>query len=474
MAKHLIVLVGGLSFLAVVILLGFAIAFQPINWDAGFYLTSGRFVSEGLVPNADFPSPYAPGAYYLFAIVEQLFSASPAAHKFFVYAVHLLNSLVFFSVVRKLGHKTKWAAVFAAFFFAWVFTLDGRAIVLEPFQNFFLLMSLYLILQRQDKAGILAGGLMAGCALMMKQSSMFSVLPLALIAGLPAIILDTGGSLKMDRSGYARLAIFLACLGVPFAVYVAITEQNFFAGLLSLASFGGRGSSYVKQYGLSQIVSIFLNGNGGQILLLFMLGISALLVIIAPTRRNFFFVALGGINLLPLLLVRGYGHYVQLFAPWGTLIVAQFVFALARLAVDSKQELARSLVSAVIFLLLLPPFLSSVREFRRVYYNSPIAHQQQLADKVKKVLRERTDTLVVGEPWLYYLADISPPDRDLGFTNSLRDLEPRLSSAKQVVVAPTPYAKREEIDKLLKDNNFWETHIITLYEKEVRIFEKIS
>lgn len=475
LTKHIAIFAGISLLVTTVILFGFMAVFESLGLDAGYYLTSGRFIVQGLTPNVDFPNLYAPGAYYIFAIIEQLFDTDPFAYKLFVYLLHLLNGYILFSIIRKLGHEPKWAFVFAAFFVCWIFTLDGQKIELEPIQNFFLLLTFRVVMQREDSLGITTAGLLAGCALMIKQSSMFTILPLTLLVFIPALIKETSASANIDWPAFKRISIFLPCLGIPFTVYVALTGQNFFDSLSNLTTYGGNALAYSNQYNFAGFIETLLIGNRGQILLLPMSGVAVLLIMISTTRQNLFFVTFAAFTMLPIVLVRGYGHYVQLLAPWAVLVLLQFVFAVVNFAVESKKDLLRNLLTALLFLLLLPPYMYRAREILQNYPESPIAHQRQLADEVREALKDRSDTLVVGIPWLYYLADISPPNRDLSFTNVTKSLQPRLSSAKRVIVAPfVGFGKYvEEIEQLLLNSGFSQTHVLSWNGREVAIYERL-
>jgi hypothetical protein len=321
-----------LTAMLVLLVLGFwftAALHFSLSPDSGYYLPAARSILDGLTPYADFFTPYTPGGYYLFALLGENLLGNPVAAKALLYCVHLFNAGLIYAILRKFGHDRVLSAFFSAVFAAWIITLDGRDIVLEPFQSMFLLLGFLAAIYRSGMVAIGLSGIAVGCALMAKQTSFISVPVFLLIAAVPSWVSRDNPETETVSIAVKRLVLYGVALAVPFTLFCILTGQNFLQTFVKVASFGARLTGYVgAEYGLYDIVRVMLGGELQGQMLLPLIGIAALVLILDPTRLNLSLIGLAALNFLPIIFVRGYGHYIQLIAPWGVLLMAQLCLAI--------------------------------------------------------------------------------------------------------------------------------------------------
>src|SRR5262249_42514897 len=97
---------------------------------------------------------------------------------------------------------------------------------------------------------------------------------------------------------------------------------------------------------------------------------------------------------LTVMLIQTHAHYIQLFAPWGVLILAE---SFRRLELSEGQPRAdRILLAAVVLLWFVPGILSAARESVRYVKNRPYNQQHGIAEQVKDRLPSRDNVLIVN------------------------------------------------------------------------------
>src|SRR5438132_608511 len=94
----------GLALLALLYLYVAGLWAAPVGWDGAYYLSHARYVSRGLVPYVDFPSPYAPGTYYVNALLGEKGLADRILCKVPMYLAHLVNLVLLILILTKMGH----------------------------------------------------------------------------------------------------------------------------------------------------------------------------------------------------------------------------------------------------------------------------------------------------------------------------------------------------------------------------------
>jgi hypothetical protein len=449
-----------LTAMLVLLVLGFwftAALHFSLSPDSGYYLPAARSILDGLTPYADFFTPYTPGGYYLFALLGENLLGNPVAAKALLYCVHLFNAGLIYAILRKFGHDRVLSAFFSAVFAAWIITLDGRDIVLEPFQSMFLLLGFLAAIYRSGMVAIGLSGIAVGCALMAKQTSFISVPVFLLIAAVPSWVSRDNPETETVSIAVKRLVLYGVALAVPFTLFCILTGQNFLQTFVKVASFGARLTGYVgAEYGLYDIVRVMLGGELQGQMLLPLIGIAALVLILDPTRLNLSLIGLAALNFLPIIFVRGYGHYIQLIAPWGVLLMAQLCLAIG------KRFPSESWVSRVVALLvaipILPAALLMVHLHRIEIHKFPIDHQIGLTNEIRQFVKDPRDVLVVGrQPWLYYLyytAHLVPPKHDLSFVYTTKRLGKRIGGARFVIFAGDGLKDRDGIRALLEKPAF--------------------
>lgn len=409
-----------------------AILHYPLNDDAGYYLTAGRYIVEGLVPMRDFASHYSPGAYYLFAMLESINWGHGEAHRAFIYSLHYVNAALLYLLLIRVAQNKSVAAFYSLFFLVLVFSLDGQAIVLEPVQNFFIISALLSATGQGRQNGALLAGLLFGMALMAKQSSMFCFPALSYL-----VWANPGGREHCANSSGIRLVrakmqmLLAVGASVPFLVFVAANQLAFFHTFRELATFSGGAVGYVQaKYDVYDLINtLFVQAKGERLIVPFAV-VGALLLIIQRDWRAIAVVLGLTLNLLPILMVRGYGHYVQLLALWGSVSMALLhtrVSSMSRHAVGGFM-----MVFCLLFLF--PAFVVTVVELRVIYASGEREGQVEAARLVTAEVDNVKDIMIVNAPWLYYLTPIVPPRRNLVFYNQPETIRQGFALSQGVLV----------------------------------------
>lgn len=412
----------------------------PINPDSGYYLTAGKYILEGLAPYRDFPVAYSPGIFYIFSIAELFGSKFGEVHKLLIYSIHIFNGVLLAYIIFKLDFSKNLAFTGGSLLILASFCLDGQAIILEPFQVVFILISLLAAITLTGFKSAILAGLFFGCALMSKQTSMFSLPVIALLIAFPAWFKP---SVNRDtiKTLISRIIIFGISISLPCLLFCLFTQQSFITILVQLATFGGRAQGYTAQeYGIYDVVENFvsISGNGGERILMPMVVASFLLLTISKNNLSKLFIVGLLLNLTTILFVRGYPHYIQLLTPWGILI---FISLIKELNLKSKQ-----LESVFITFMLIPlisPVINTAHRLRIQFSEAPLSKQQILSDEINKHVTDGVNTIVVGHPWLYYTSNITPPNYNLGFIVTLEEIERRSLQAEQIIVMPKYLEKFE-------------------------------
>ncbi|MEQ9641546.1 MAG: hypothetical protein RIM84_16095 [Alphaproteobacteria bacterium] len=426
-------------------LLALAYWYAPVNRDAGYYVPLAMRVAEGFAPVRDFRSGYTPGTYYLLAMFGTDALASLAFVKLLMAGLHLLNAALVFVVARKVAKDTPSAMLLAILFLLWCLSSDGSAVVLEPFQNLFILLGLVASCYMRSYLGALAVGIGAGAALMCKQYSLLSLPALALLSLWP---------LAGERSGRSLPAFiaFAVGLGLPFLAFALATWQDPIALALYYADFGGRAGGYADTANAARAWFRHIGLNqSGVALVLPVLAIAALVLVASPGRRTVA-LALGfGCNLVP-LLIRPYDHYAQLSAPWGTLLIAELVAVAGATPVGRLK--GGHVVALLASLLLLHPALAQGHKLLRWGETGALAAQLDFSAQVRAAIPADARVVVVNAPWLHLTTSLQPPAMDYSFAGNPGVLERLLPQADTVLVFPSGSALSARTQSLLEENRF--------------------
>jgi hypothetical protein len=427
-------------FLLLLVEMASGLLFTFPGYDGSYYLSYTRYVTRGLRPYEDFPSPYPPGAYYVQALVGEAGVSDPLLSKVPMYLAQILNAVLFAGILGSFGLRRWDVVLYTVLFCVWVMATGGTLVLLEPFQNTFLLLSFLILLRWRSPAACALAGISCGAALMMKQLSLPGVPGLLLLALAPAVSVDDAER----RSWPARLggsALFLVCLGVPFTAFVVANGLDFIETFRAVTTFGGGVGGYAS-FNWRSAFDLFLTRP--QLALLpafpcFVLG--AWLLWEDRTWENASLVALFSAFIL-MLFMMFHAHYVQLVAPWGCLIVARYFQQVVARSEQLRGGLA--LGFALIALWFVPAILVSARTAGQEIKNRPAPAYQAMADELAAHLGSHKDVLAINGPWLYYLADITPPELDHGFVRP-KDLEgpwckKLIAKSSHVVVLPFGHA----------------------------------
>ena len=340
----------------------------PVNRDAGYYIPLARAVLDGESPTVDIDTAYTPFVYYFFAAWLSVVPETTSSLILAVYLVNALNVVLFFVALLPYVQSVGVRLLLALSYWFTIFVCQGQSIFLEPFQVFFLLLAL-LAYQRTPERymGVALAGLGVGASVMCKQYSVFPAAGLALM-----FASERWGRISLRRFvGEALLFTIVATL--PFIVWVALTPAEMIKSLYEFGFLGNRASSYAfsEVRGISQGVWPVLADIVEKVVLVNWLFVPAglWLLLRSPSSEHHAPpspLPVWALSCVP-LLSRQWGHYLQLVAPWGFLLLGSVLAKIQRpirencptfvpLVAASVLMLA---VAAPFFLLLAPPLKAS-------------------------------------------------------------------------------------------------------------------
>jgi hypothetical protein len=467
---HLILLCSTIIlFVFIGLFLVVTVQFEQIGRDAGYYIPLSRLVALGLTPFQDFLSSYPPGAYYICALFGRDWLSEPTLTKTIIGAFHVVNIALFLLVLRSFGHSPLRCYFFAAFFGTWILHSDGAEVVLEPFQNFFLLLATLLLLRAPRLYAGLGAGVLTGAALMVKQYSLLAIPGLVFIALRPWEFRNQYPALLNRRYDWPNACLLLIGSAVPFLVFIVTTEQNLLKVFLYLATFGGGAVEYYSkgQSGPYRTLIEFMWNT--KIVLPFVL-LAACLLAVDRSWRSITLVALFLGSALP-LGIRPFKHYVQLVVPWGVLLVAIFCSRLGQYKFAHQKQL-KIVLAILISMPTLVLALRNLNEARLAWAFRPVYRQIGVAKAIEDNLQNRKDVLIIGAPWLFYFMDIHPPHLEYGFVkSSTRHIfSGMLDDTKAVILQPTSGFPEVEADRWLTQAGFRMDKRLSLDREEFLIY----
>jgi len=297
----------------------------PVNADGGFYLSIARDVLNGATPSVDVSMAYTPGVVYLVAGAMRLFGERYSTILLFIYLVQAANALMLYTILSRTVEKRA-VAVFACLSYYYShLLLEGWYFELEPFQVFFILVAVILMMPAMRVSYKLPlVGLSIGCAIMCKQYS-----ALALIAVCVVAWHDIRRFASAVKSAAGVLVIVVSAT-VPFLSFVMASKATFVGSLYAFGFVGSKAISYAAE-GMKDHAGTIENILLGIVHMnwLFFPAAAACVMFLLKRRLrlNPIFPLLFALFTLP-QFVRQHGHYYQLIAPWGFVMAAAVVDAL--------------------------------------------------------------------------------------------------------------------------------------------------
>ncbi len=293
---------------------------MPVNVDAGYYVSIAKEVMEGATPTVQVKTSYPPAVYYAYAAWMKMFGSNYSNIVLLVYAVHAVNCLLFYLIISHFLGNFIVKGMLCLSYFCAVMLSEGYYVELEPFQVLFVLLAYLIYLKNLTlflKHSLI--GFCFGLSMMCKQYSL-----IVFLGFLVALWFD----FRKKESLIAivqRVSITLFFSLIPFLIFVTFTQAHLADSVYSFAFLRRSPVSYLSQGGfdvvsrIGNILTSFLQRNWFFIPFLFYLCYEAF---DKKGRRS-------DISLIPLflaslapLLVRQYGHYFQLIAPWSYIMMA--------------------------------------------------------------------------------------------------------------------------------------------------------
>lgn len=461
----------------------------PFNRDAGYYIPIAKAVMNGSTPTVDVHTSYTPFIYYVYSFWMSLFGTSTENLILLVYVVNVLNGIIFYIIVSKFIDSQMLAVVLAISYFFTTMVCQGYTIILEPFQVLFILIAFAFYLSGiKGHLRHFLIGLSFGISIMFKQYSC-----LVVIGFLITILIDykrlPRDSVKF-REIFFTLSSVLVFSAIPLFLFIALTDAEAVSALNAFGFLGDRAVSYstaesVTLHAMLRNVMIkvvhlnwlFIPPLLYAMLLVFKNRFSISVMTMAEVLPIFLFSALP-------ILIRQFGHYFLLIAPWSYIIAAillnttfkepysqgkqgMFLFLVISLCVfiliplfvfltPAFNDLSRSqqalytsfLIFSVMLVLFIWLSLGKLFMNSKVYILiiliilcaetvflvlkipfselSKVKEAQLLeAKQVSEVFIRGSEVLVVDDPVLYILCDYKNPENNYSFIKPL-NIEKRL------------------------------------------------
>lgn len=353
-----------------------------ISWDAPYYLSIARDISNGFVPYVDIYNSYTPLMMYLNSIIYELID-EPGYFIFlgFQYIMTFFSAFIFYRIGIDKKLKPSEAFCLSALLVMAVLSSDGTAIILEVYILPCVLLA-YIAFSRQH---FLMTGLLLGISFFFKQYGILNFIPFGLMILNDSKDQKIKSLLNFFMGGLIPLAIFL--------LYFLFIKKVEFTHLLMQIS--GNGYAENKIQTEKSFFSLLV---GAKVFLLLLVPMLVLRKIIWASRR-FWLLILGlGINLLP-IVIKNFPHYFILTFPYLFILYA-----------ENLQKLKFRQLAALnfSFLLIFGLLILRLNRYKDVYNE-----QLQVSDfALENYARGSSVYLCDGYRFLYILNDYRNPVLD--------------------------------------------------------------
>lgn len=326
----------------------------PVNEDAGYYIPLALEVLHGATPTIEVNTTYPPGLYYIYALWIKVFGADYSTIILLVYIVNVITTLLLYSILSYfIEHKPLRLMLSLSYYYS-IMLFEGYYVELEPFQMLFILSAYLVYLKKMDhffKYALI--GLCFGISMMFKQYSL-----LVFIGFLVAFWMDANR--VGDRSVRSKSVIIaLVFSTLPFLTFLLLTKASLINSLYAFGFLGNMAISYVGA-GHSNPIESITNILAGLIYRNW--AFLPFLIYIAMFRRkdtgfNKTLVPIFIFSSLP-LIVRQFGHYFQLIAPWSYILLGILISSAKISLQDKNKDNTYILISLFCcFFIILPFFL---------------------------------------------------------------------------------------------------------------------
>lgn len=171
-----------------------------------------------------------------------------------------------------------------------------------------------------------------------------------------------------------------------------------------------------------------------------------------PRSGNFVFLGALIANLLPIIFVRGYAHYLQLAAPWAILLAAELCRTAGERFVDSQS--GERIMATAISLPIVPLLMLSAFQALKDFEQDMMAEQSAFAREIEGRLPEKDNVLIINADWLYLLANVNPPYLNYRFVQRPEDSQGILGAAEYAVLMPYRKFDQKEAREWLEREQF--------------------
>ncbi len=367
---------------ALVILLVMSVLFGYISWDAPYYLSISRDISEGLVPYKDIYNSYTPLMMYLNAVLYKLFSTPGYfTYLIFQYVIIFLATIFLYHILFKSKKIPGASAIFmATALFISVLASDGTYIILEVYIICCVFIAYLLFLKTQ----YFWCGFFLALSFFFKQYGLLNFLPFLLL------MLSTEKPFKNIFSKFIPGSILPLLI---FLFYFLWIEKVNSENLLNQLT----GNGYVQNKAAME-KTLFSLLVGAKVFILLLLPLPFLKINPIKNKRNGVLIIGILINLLP-VIIKNFPHYFILTFPYLFILIGNNYETFNRKAFISF-NFSLFVISGLLFLRLL--------RYRNVY------SEQLQTSKIalKEYSRGSKVYLCDGYRFLYILNNYKNPVLD--------------------------------------------------------------
>ncbi|WP_276258067.1 ArnT family glycosyltransferase [Haloglomus litoreum] len=409
----------------------------PLGPDGGTFLVLADGLLRGTLPYVQYIDHKPPGIY-LFLAGILMFSKSVWAIRIIYLAINVLTAGVIFVLGRELD-SWKSGAIAGISYLSAVPLYEGVDVFAEPPMALLITiasLSMWMFLRQGRRLLLVFAGVLAGGAILFKQTAGFFVL-----VGCLLLLRDKRRDLYsagLDVATFA-LAVSAPILGIGFLYLLVgnLKDLVYWTIIANLTNYSSNslGTSFSNLYEMLLRFPLFWLGSAAGADLAFRKWKREN----GPYQRMIweFLLTAGGLSLLP-LLVRQYGHYFIHTLPFASLLVGILGSELWRHR--TRFESRSALLAIVLIALLIVPTVSFGGYLILTAVNPSeegLLRQQQKAAVIDSNMSDEEELLIIGhEAEYYHLSDQKPIAPNPYYIEVNRNITYTRESVRDLVTSP--------------------------------------
>ena len=392
--------------LAIVLLFGallhLAFLGSPIDRDAGFFMTSGRIISDGGMLYRDVFDFKPPGMHYTSAFLYRIFGNSFIGFRFTIILVNILSAYVIYEISRILWKSS--VGVIAAFLFLLGLPVfEGTHFLSEQFVVLFSgigLMCYFKHIESKKSHTLFLSGLFFGISLLYKQIAFL------LLVGVLLHYILLVKNIRLASILFLSSLIPIICFLLYFHSFgffnLALNSMLSIVGRYKPNTFGA-----MLEYSYANFIAYPLLWIFSAVALILLVREKTLL----SNQSIIYFLFV--ISLVPTLF-RQFPHYYIPALFFGSLISAKTITEVYAETGKSRKTTVHTAVILILIFLLIPTIFRLGVEYLYIQKYVMLAKFTEAASYVEQNTYASERILVIpNEPQIYFMSGRNPPSKYL-------------------------------------------------------------